>query len=320
MTNNKDIQRLKQMLEANSFDPAIMSEILSHYQDTPPIVSYIIPTGSKIIRSSTNDAKEFHENVARLSYPPVEFTRTDRASLKGKPMFYGTIFTSAAKKKKAYPRIFSAMETTDILRDFQRTGKAYTTQSLWLNDRDLHVFAFPFSTKYKRACAEIKIQQDFWKNTVAPRWDKEHCEFAEYLGDLIAEEKYSCLYDITANTIDYILYKSSAAADLDGIIYPSVWGDGEGMNICIKKETVDGCIHFQSASVQCIDKKVGQSTIFGIADSYLLPNGTLKWIITDIALNILKKTYSMEDMMERDIIRIVDVNTLRSKDEKRLSN
>ena len=32
-------------------------------------------------RSSTNDTKEFHKNVSRLSYPPVEYARTDRASM-----------------------------------------------------------------------------------------------------------------------------------------------------------------------------------------------------------------------------------------------
>lgn len=299
---NQDIEVLQEMLEANSFAADVMREILSHYQDHPAIIPCTILAGSIIIRSSTNDTKEFHESVSRLNYPPNKYARTDRASLKGKPMFYGTVFTTAAEKNNAYPRIFSAMETTDILRDFQREGKVFTTQSLWLPDRDLHLFAFPFSKKYKRPCEEVKYQRKVWEDDLSHHWPAEYIEFSEYLGDLIAQENHSCLYDITANTIDFILYHSTAADDLDGVMYPSVWGDGEGMNICLKKETVDECVHFQAASVQCIDKTVGKSNIFGVAESYLLPDGRLKWTPTALALRILEDAYGAKAMFERGMI------------------
>ena len=111
---NRDIQILQKMLETNCFDSDAMMEVLSHYQQYPAIVPCKILAGAKIIRSSTNDENEFHHNVARLNYPPEKFARTDRASLEGKPMFYASVFTTAVKEN-AYPRIFSAMETTDIL-------------------------------------------------------------------------------------------------------------------------------------------------------------------------------------------------------------
>lgn len=305
---NTDVQIIKQMLESNCFDSSKMKEILAHYQDHPAIVPCKIMAGAKIIRSSTNDANEFHENVKRLSYPPINYARTDRASLKGKPMFYGTVFTSAAEKENAYPRIFSAMETTDILRDFNRTGRVFTTQSLWLPDRDLHLFAFPFSKKYQHACDEVKQQREVWDSQLNQYWPKQYCEFSEFMGDLIAQENHSCLYDITANTIDYILYESTAASDLDGVMYPSVWGDGQGMNICLKKEAVDECVHFQMASVQYIDKTVGNGTLIGVAESYLQRDGTLKWIPTDDALNILQKAYGIQAIFDRDMIRFEMVN------------
>lgn len=291
------------MLDAGVFDNSAMKVLLAHYQDHPAIIPYTILAGSKIIRSSTNDTKEFHESVSRLSYPPSQYARTDRASLKGKPMFYGTIFTAAAERTNAYPRLFSAMETTDILRDYNREGKVFTTQSLWLPDRDLHLFAFPFSKDYKKPCEEVKYQQKVWEEWLSQHWPTEYCEFSEYLGNLMAKESFSCLYDITATAIDYILYNTTAADDLDGILYPSVWGAGEGMNICLKKETVDECVHFQVASVQYIDKTVGQSTIFGVAESYLLPDGTLKWTPTAMALDILQKAYGAKAMFDRDMIR-----------------
>lgn len=85
----------------------------------------------------------------------------------------------------------------------------------------------------------------------------------------------------------------------DGVMYPSVWGDGQGMNICLKKETVDECVHFQQASVQCIDKHVGESNIFSIAESYLLPDGCLKWVPTPYALTLLDKAFGLEQLIAK---------------------
>ena len=298
----KDVEKLRKMILTGEYDPFVIYEILSHYQDHPAIIQCRILSGSKIIRSSTNDAKEFHESVSRLSYPPENYARTDRASLKGKPMFYGTVFTTAAQKNNAYPRIFSAMETTDLLRDFQIKGQLFTTQSLWLPDRDLQLFAFPFSKKYKRACDEVKMQRNIWENKLSHYWPKEYVDFSEYMGDLIAEENHSCLYEITARTIDYILNDSTAASELDGVMYPSIWSEGEGMNICLKKEVVDECVHFQEASVQYINKVEGESTIVGVAESYLLPNGKLKWIPTTLALNMLEKSFGTKTVTEKGMI------------------
>ena len=298
---NRDIQILQDMLASGRFNSSVMNEVLSHYQDHPAIIPYKLPAGSKIIRSTLNGENQFHETVSRLSYPPPQYARTDRASIERKPMFYGSIFTSSYKKH-AYPRIFSALETTDILRDYQRKGKAFTTQCLWIPSRDLHLFSFPFSRTYTKACDEVKYQWEVWREQLYTGWPIEYCEFSEYIGDLIAQENHSCLYDITANTIQFVLNDSTAATDLDGVIYPSVWGAGEDMNICLKTHVVDECVHFQGASVQCIDKQVGKSEMFPIAESYLLPDGNLKWIPTEEALMILVREYGFEKLLSSGTI------------------
>lgn len=295
---NNDIQVLQLMLNEKGFDSDSICGILSHYQDHPAIIPCIVQAGAKIIRSSINNRNEFHPNVARLNYPPEKYARTDRASLKGKPMFYATVFTSAVKDN-GFPRIFSAMETTDILRNYQETGRIFTTQSLWVADRDLNLFAFPFSKNYTKPCDEVILQRKLWDNKLSQHCSDEYRQFSEYMGDLIAKENYSCLYDITANAINYILYNSTAAPDLDGVMYPSVWGAGQGMNICLKKEAVDECVHFQSASVQCIDKQIGESSIFCVAESYLLPDGSLKWIPTPYALSLLDNAFGLEQLLKK---------------------
>lgn len=299
---NRDVQILQEMLGSGNFSSSAMDEVLSHYQNHPAIIPCGLLAGSKIIRSSTNDTKEFHESVSRLNYPPVDKARTDRASLQGKPMFYGCVFTTAVETDNAYPRIFSALETTDILRDYNREGKAFTTQSLWIPDRDLRLFAFPFSKHYKKPCTEVMQQRKIWGDKLVRFWPDEYIKFSEFMGDLMAQENISCLYDITARTIDFILNESTAASDLDGVMYPSVWGEGLGMNICLKKETVNECVHFQTASVQYIYKSVGKSTIFSVAESFLLPDGSLKWIPTDTALGILKEAYGLQAMIDRKMV------------------
>lgn len=78
---NHDVVKLQGMLDAERFDLPVMKKILGHYKDHSAIIPCKISAGSKIIRSSTNDTKEFHKSVSRLSYPPVEYARTDRASM-----------------------------------------------------------------------------------------------------------------------------------------------------------------------------------------------------------------------------------------------
>lgn len=300
-----DIEILQSMLLHNQFNKEQMLEILSHYQDHPAVLPCKVLAGSKIIRSSFNADSEFHNNVARLSYPPAQYARTDRTSLKGKPMFYASVFTSAYKEG-AYPRIISALETTDILRGYEKTGKAFTTQSAWSSDRDLRLFAFPFSKKYKKPCEEIVYQRKFWDEGYSKYWSQHYIVFSEFISDLLATPAYSCLYDITATTIDFLMHKSTLAQDVDGIMYPSVWGDGAGMNICLKPEVVDEHVHFQAASLQIIDKEKGEATIRGVADSVLYPNDELKWKITEFVFDSLVREYGIEKMFKDKMIYIDD--------------
>lgn len=286
---NDDIKIIKRMIDEGVFNKDALKTILDHYQDHPAIIPCSIKAGAKIIRSSTNES-DFHETISRLSYPPIDKARTDRASLEGKPMFYGSIFTSAIDNN-GFPRIFSALETTDLLREYQSSGIVFTTQSVWMPDRNIHLFAFPFSRKYKVPCKEVQHQRSIWDDELSNHWSDQFTSFSEYLGELMSEVNHSCLYDITASAINFILYESTGAPFLDGVMYPSVQSDGQGMNICLKKETVDECIHFQNASVQCIMKKEGKATIIPVANSQLLPNGSLLWSPTDLTMSILEEAF-----------------------------
>lgn len=300
---NEDIQAIQQMLDNDRFNPIMMREILTHYQDHPAVIPCKIMADAKIIRSSFNEENQFHQNVSRLNYPPVECSRTERASLQGKPMFYASVFTSTYKDG-AYPRVISALETTDVLRGYDKTGKVFTTQSAWKSNRDLYLIPFPFSKKYEKPCEEILYQRKFWDDEFSKHCPCDYIEFSEFISDLLATPAYSCLYDITATTIDYLLNESSIAEEFDGIMYPSVWGDGAGMNICLKTDVVDKYISFVAATVQMVLKEQGHATMFGIADSVLFPNGELKWKVTEIAFDMLQREYGIERIFNEDMVYI----------------
>lgn len=295
----ESVKIIEQMLRGNAFDKSVLINILDSMSFTP-IVPVMLPAGNKILRSSTNDEFEFHKSVSRLNYPPAKFARTDRTSLKNKPMFYGSVFTSAAKTENGYPRIFSALETTDILRDFNLKGKVITTQSVWITQDDIFTFAFPYPKNMPRACDEIKAIREMW-DAKKTEFKQEEVEFMEYIGEIMTRKSYSCLYDITANVVDYILsHLGYMDRSLDGVYYPSVWGDGAGVNICLKPDVVDRCVQFVDAKLIVIDKNVGESFLPIVADSRLDDNSVLQWTANQYTLSLFKDAYGFKDVVAVD--------------------
>lgn len=295
----ESVKIIERMLQDNAFDKGVLMNILDSMSFTP-IIPVMLPAGNKILRSSTNDEHEFHKSVARLNYPPDQFARTDRTSLERKPMFYGSVFTSAVESENAYPRIISAFETTDILRDYNRKGKVITTQSVWMTQEDLVTFAFPYPKDMPRACKEIKSIREMW-DAKKSAYKQEDVEFMEYMGEIMTRQAYSCLYEVTANVVDYIL-KNICYMDkpLDGVYYPSVWGDGAGVNICLKPDAVDRCVRFMDAKLVVIEKNVGNSFLPIVADSRLDENGVLQWTPNQYTLSMFKQAYGFKDIVAID--------------------
>lgn len=301
---NEDITKITNMLKSNRFEESVMYDILEHYRDKPPLIHIGLPKECKILRSSINNELSFFDNVPRLSYPPPDKARTDRASLQGSPMFYGSIFTSAAVSANAYPRIVCAMETTDILRKFDKEGQVFLTQSLWKPTRILTLMAFPFSKVLTKPCLEILRYQADWDSILKRNFSIGSVQFAEYIGEEMSKKNYSCLYEITAHIVQYFLYHSMESSRLDGIAYPSVWCDGQGMNVCLKKEVVDECIEFQGAQVQKIDKESGEATIFPIADSQMDSLGKLEWTPNSDFLKLLGRD-GIRKLYSEGILKII---------------
>ena len=270
------VRVVKQMIEQNSFDKELLLNILRSFKDDVALIPVMLLKDQKVLRTRPN-GDDFFSYVYELSYPPAEYARTDRASLVGKPMFYASAFTKNANKTHAYPRIVSALETMTLLRSKGAIGVKCMTQSLWNVNDNIHMFAFPFSEKYKRACEEIGMLKSGWETLLRESYSKESIEFFTYIGDLMAEMNTSCLYDVTATCVEYILTHFK----FEGVLYPSVPLEGEGLNICLKTNVVDDKITFAGAATEVIFRNGDQSTIEILGHANMISDIAFEWIITD---------------------------------------
>ncbi len=273
---NKNIQAILDMLESNTFQKGVLLDILKSYGEDIALMPIKLFANQKILRTRKNEDDIFGY-IHELSYPPKEYARTDRASIEGKPMFYASIFTKEVEKSHAYPRIISALETIPLLRAKGTSGQNLITQSVWMIDEEVHAYSFPLSSQYKRACSEIYMLNSDWDKVLKNEYSEDSIEFFSFIGDLMAKSNQSCLYEITATCIDFILEHF----DFDGVLYPSVQAEGQGMNICIKPDVVDSKISFAGAATEVIVRNGDNSQIHILGNTHMITEDSFEWVLTN---------------------------------------
>lgn len=264
------------MLDSNTFQRGVLLDILESYGEDIALIPIKLFVHQKILRTRKNE-DGFFGYIHELSYPPKEYARTDRASIEGKPMFYASIFTKEVEKSHAYPRIISALETIPLLRAKGTSGQNLITQSVWMIDEEVHVYSFPLSSQYKRACSEINMLNSDCKKVLKNEYSEDSIEFFSFIGDLMARPNESCLYEITATCIDFILEHF----DFDGVLYPSVQAEGQGMNICIKPDVVDSKISFAGAATEVIVRNGDNSQIHILGNTHMITKDSFEWVLTN---------------------------------------
>lgn len=273
---NKNIQAILNMLDSNTFQRGVLLDILESYGEDIALIPIKLFVHQKILRTRKNE-DVFFGYIHELSYPPKEYARTDRASIEGKPMFYASIFTKEVEKSHAYPKIISALETIPLLRAKGTSGQNLITQSVWMIDEEVHVYSFPLSSQYKRACSEINMLNSDCKKVLKNEYSEDSIEFFSFIGDLMARPNESCLYEITATCIDFILEHYN----FDGVLYPSVQAEGQGMNICIKPDVVDSKISFAGAATEVIVRNGDNSQIHILGNTHMITKDSFEWVLTN---------------------------------------
>jgi hypothetical protein len=284
----KEVEIVKEMIEYNRFDAEELLSILHSFKNDIALIPLLFNKGEKIIRSRRNDKEDFFYKVSDLSYPPSNcVTRTDRASLKGRPMFYASVFTSDVEKTGALPRIVSALETLNIFKSDHDSKFCFFTQSIWISNEDIHLFAFPVSGKYKRECKELSKLRKDWKIYCKDNYSEKSVDFFSYIGDLMATPGNSCVYDVTATCIDYII----TALGFEGVLYPSVPTEGQGLNICLIPKVVDKKLFFRSAIIELVLRKDMQSKIYNFAQTKMNTQTSFEWEVLEDGKEIIRQIY-----------------------------
>lgn len=270
------MKSLKDFFETEPFDANAYKAYLHEIEAEKFVISYNLLKNNKILRTRIHKEGKVFETFNDLKYPPEESARTDRASVEGKPMFYGSIFTHQSNEV-TLPRCVSLIETSEFFRNTETEGRQLYTQSVWINHRDLKLALVSVSSLYQSPCDELQqMQKDL--RILAPQIGIENNEDAKFLGDVFAKEKEPNTYNITANFVDYLLNESEYREYFDGVIYPSVPNQGEGMNICIRKELIDGgVIQCVNACTEILTKDHKQAKLVQILIGDVLPDGTLGW-------------------------------------------
>lgn len=292
----EEIKIINDMLTRNAFDKGKLLSIIESFDGDVALIPLLLLKDQKIIRTRINTDDLFYK-VSDLNYPPASCVkRTDRASLQGHPMFYGSVFTKEAEKTGCLPRIVSALETIDVLKACHTTQHATFTQSVWFVENGIHAFAFPVSDKYKRRCSELDMFMEGWEQHCKQNFSEKSIEFFSFIGDLMATPQSSCIYDITATCVDYILKEFA----FEGVVYPSVPSEGEGLNICLTPATVDSKVSFGSAVTEIVFRKDMESSIISFAHSRFVDNETFVWVVSEEGKPILKMTGQYPDFKPTD--------------------
>lgn len=295
----KEIELIQKMIDNNHFDSDLLISILDSFENDIAFIPISLRKEQKIIRSRINDQDDLYYEVSDLSYPPVHcVTRTDRASLKGSPMFYASVFTTDAEKTGALPRIVSALETLNILKESHTYQQCIFTQSVWLAREDIHLFAFPVSGKYQRNCYELNMFREGWETYCKDWFSDKSVKFFSFIGDLMATQSSSCIYDITATCVNYIINKLS----FEGIIYPSVPSEGEGLNICLTPETVDKKVEFKGAVTETVVRQDMKTAINSLAHAKIISPTSFCWILTEYGKKLMELTGKYPSFKETDEI------------------
>ncbi len=233
-----------------------------------PFVIFNIQAGSFVVRQRINLKGKDFNYISELSYPPNYCCNTyGRANIPFHSMFYCCSFSM--NNNSPLPRYIALQETSSFLKDTNSIGIERSTCSRWDVVQQLDVLALPFSANYDRTIADIEQIKIEWNSIFNDvNIDKSALELVNYMSDEIAKDSRSAIdYFKIANFIYFLLYLNENTMSFDGLIYPSVAAGGEGFNMVLKPETVDGKLKFNAASLCYLIKNGIKAELYPINQS-----------------------------------------------------
>lgn len=291
--NKSIIDRLKSISPSESSIDELY-EIFDLVQ-TPLIMPLKLPVDNKIIRLRPNKTGEVFTCKSDLSYPPSSIVKTyGRANIPGFPMFYGAIFSENKNVENATtPRVVVLSEVSDFFRDSEREGKEIQTYSVWKTKDELRLIAFPFSENYNNPCDKIIQINNQWEKLIGNYYCYDDSVLlAQFMSDEIRKDVTNEKgYFLLAHYIHCLMYQNQLSTYFDGILYPTVKGEGNGFNIALKPEVVDKSLHLIGVHECLLAKKKGNTPM-------LLPyrEGAISCNSTDIVYSKIDDLFNNKEL------------------------
>ena len=264
------------MLDTGDTCLPILNECLS--KEYPiVVVPLIIKKGNVLLRVRINNENSCFGNISQLSYPPISKASLMRASLPNHPMFYGVLPDRDINSNNIYPRIVALYETSDDLKDIYYSGCKLVTFSLWRIQEDIHVFSFPVSDKYNNYTFNSLNIRKYWKEDFVPNIDHEQAAFSEFIGDIMAIKGSNNVYEISANSIHYVLNDDEVENKYQGVTYPSQALDGTGSNVALTPQTADTCCQLEAVVTSVFKKEKDNTDLIDLLSAEWDKSGNINW-------------------------------------------
>jgi hypothetical protein len=226
-----------------------------------PIIGVSFPF---VVRCSPNDCNStaksedvVFKNVRRCSYNPnIDSIRLQRCNYEKQQVFYAA--APSPKTNQVSIGMTALLETAMVFAKNKKIKRWYFTLSRWKLNRTLNVFVLPFSARACKRNSDFKQMNTEFKKIIRRLSDNdlELCqyffEFLEFMSNIFCKAgKKEIYYKISsaffnavikfADKQNNLFFNFTPPSDykIDGIIYPSANSKAEGMNACLRKETID---------------------------------------------------------------------------------
>jgi hypothetical protein len=216
-----------------------------------------------ILRGRPNYNNEHFSKISDISYKPPEFNKKyQRASTPQTTMFYGGVISENIKPGELeISRIIGLFETLPFIRDPESEGEQIITYSKWRVVKDIPLLSIVHHKDFARENSYAKEQRENFEKFLA-KHPKEVGEKTRLVVDFLANEFAK---ENTPNDYDYLIsavYAEMATKHgLAGVFYPSVRTGGEGFNVAIHPNFVDGGYLVPEAIGECVIYKRKKHTM-----------------------------------------------------------
>ncbi|WP_319229526.1 hypothetical protein [Draconibacterium orientale] len=233
--NHKDILGKLQALDLTQIPNKEIKELLTIlFQFGIPIITtdYNYP---KIIERAVNNTEEETEfnSKSRISFKPAAYNTTyQRASTPETTMFYASVIPEGelSTSEIEYSRIIGAWETVDVLRE-NSDGERLITFGQWQIQEQVSVMTI-FDPNLDYQVKYINEVRDFYNKQRLPE------DLNQIRNDVLGYLAFEFSKVVSkGNNHDYmisaILTELATANGADGVLYPSVQGNGAGLCVSL---------------------------------------------------------------------------------------